>query len=53
MPKTRTYHEAKRYVKDVVRVDGLTVKVQSNSFAGFEAYVKILESQLTKMRKEN
>ena len=49
----RTYLEAKRRVKDVFEDDGLTVKGQANSMAGSEAYVEVLESQITEMRKEN
>jgi hypothetical protein len=52
-PKPRSCLEAKTRVKDVVEDDGLTVKGQANSIAGLEAYVKVLESQLTEMRQEN
>jgi hypothetical protein len=53
MCQNHTYLEAKRRVKDVIEDDGLTVKGQANSMAAFEDYVKVLESRLTKVRKEN
>jgi hypothetical protein len=49
----QNYLEAKRRVKEVVEDDGLRVNGQANSMAGFEAYVQVLESQLTEMRKKN